>query len=69
MTLLRLRDRYVYALEIQSRLEPRRIGMKVNDRVEDFSSVDQDGNAVRLSEMLKSGPLVLFFYPKAMTAG
>jgi peroxiredoxin Q/BCP len=43
--------------------------MKVNDRVEDFSSVDQDGNAVRLSEMLKSGPLVLFFYPKAMTTG
>jgi peroxiredoxin Q/BCP len=43
--------------------------MKVNDRVEDFSSVDQDGNAVRLSEMLKSGPVVLFFYPKAMTAG
>ena len=43
--------------------------MKVNDRVEDFSSVDQDGKTVWLSELLASGPLVLFFYPKAMTAG
>jgi len=43
--------------------------MKTNDLVNDFSSTDQDGNSVRLSEILESGPLVLFFYPKALTAG
>ena len=55
--------------EYQSGQEPRGGAMKVNDRVEDFSSVDQDGKTVWLSELLASGPLVLFFYPKAMTAG
>lgn len=43
--------------------------MKTNDLVEDFSSTDQDGNSVRLSGILEGGPLVLFFYPKAMTPG
>ena len=43
--------------------------MKVNDLVEDFAASDQDGNTLRLSEILANGPMVLFFYPKAMTAG
>jgi peroxiredoxin Q/BCP len=43
--------------------------MKSKDRVEDFVSTDQNGNTVRLSELLRAGPLVLFFYPKAMTPG
>jgi peroxiredoxin len=47
----------------------RRIPMKINDRIDDFASIDQNGREVRLSELLTEGPLVLFFYPKAMTPG
>ena len=43
--------------------------MNTNDLVTDFSATDQIGNVVRLSELLVNGPLVLFFYPKAMTPG
>lgn len=39
------------------------------DRVPDFELADQTGTTRRLSEMLESGPVVLFFYPAAMTAG
>jgi len=37
--------------------------------VEDFRAPDQEGNPRRLSELLEDGPVVLFFYPKAMTSG
>jgi peroxiredoxin Q/BCP len=43
--------------------------MKTQDLVSDFTSTDQNGKTVRLSGLLESGPLVLFFYPKAMTPG
>jgi peroxiredoxin Q/BCP len=43
--------------------------MRTHDLVDDFSSTDQDGNPIRLSGILENGPLVLFFYPKAMTPG
>ena len=43
--------------------------MQKNDLVDDFSALDQDGRMVRLSELVAEGPLVLFFYPKAMTPG
>jgi peroxiredoxin Q/BCP len=43
--------------------------MQKNDLVDDFSALDQDGRTVRLSELVAEGPLVLFFYPKAMTPG
>ncbi len=43
--------------------------MQINDRITDFASTDQNGREVRLSELLREGPLVLFFYPKAMTPG
>jgi len=43
--------------------------MKQGDRVEDFELLDQTGNARRLSEMLADGPVVLFFYPAALTYG
>jgi peroxiredoxin Q/BCP len=43
--------------------------MKRDDQVRDFTATDQSGRAVRLSELLEGGPLVLFFYPKAMTPG
>jgi peroxiredoxin Q/BCP len=35
----------------------------------DFELPDQSGTLHRLTEELKSGPVVLFFYPAAMTAG
>jgi thioredoxin-dependent peroxiredoxin len=35
----------------------------------DFELPDQDGNLVRLSDRLEDGPVVLFFYPAAMTGG
>ncbi|MCB0978069.1 MAG: peroxiredoxin [Acidimicrobiales bacterium] len=43
--------------------------MQVGDAVPDFELDDQDGNRWRLSERLVDGPVVLFFYPAAMTAG
>ena len=39
------------------------------DVVEDFELPDQDGTPRRLSELLAGGPVVLFFYPAAMTSG
>ncbi len=35
----------------------------------DFELPDQTGSLRRLSELLNSGPVVLFFYPAAMTSG
>ena len=43
--------------------------MQVGDVVPDFELPDQDGAPRRLSTLLAGGPLVLFFYPAAMTAG
>ncbi|RIK05067.1 MAG: peroxiredoxin [Acidobacteria bacterium] len=43
--------------------------MKVGEKAPDFEARDQDGNSVRLSELLSSGPVALFFYPAAMTPG
>ncbi len=42
--------------------------MKKNDLAYDFTLPDQDGNERTLSTMLKDGPVVLFFYPAAMSA-
>ena len=39
------------------------------DLVQDFTLPDQTGTDVTLSELLTAGPVVLFFYPKAMTPG
>ena len=43
--------------------------MKPGDIVSDFELPDQDGKRQKLSELLTGGPVVLFFYPAAMTAG
>jgi len=43
--------------------------MKTGDIAPDFSLPDQDGTDRKLSELLENGPVVLFFYPAAMTAG
>jgi peroxiredoxin Q/BCP len=39
------------------------------DIVEDFELLDQTGTPRRLSTLLADGPVVLFFYPAAMTSG
>ena len=43
--------------------------MRIGDQVADFEATDQHGNTVVLSDLLDVGPVVLYFYPKAMTAG
>jgi peroxiredoxin Q/BCP len=43
--------------------------MRKGDLVPDFELPDQDGVSRRLSDLLTDGPVVLFFYPAAMTAG
>jgi peroxiredoxin Q/BCP len=43
--------------------------MKAGDAVEDFELPDQTGTPRKLSEFLADGPVVLFFYPAAMTPG
>jgi peroxiredoxin Q/BCP len=43
--------------------------MERGDAVGDFELPDESGTPRRLSEFLASGPVVLFFYPKAMSAG
>jgi len=43
--------------------------VKPGDLVPDFELPDQDGKPVRLSDLLVQGPVVLFFYPAAMTPG
>src|SRR5262245_17812310 len=43
--------------------------VRKGDVVDDFELLDETGAARRLSEFLASGPVVLFFYPAAMTPG
>lgn len=44
-------------------------GVQNGDVVEDFELPDESGQPRRLSELLTQGPVVLFFYPAAMTYG
>ena len=43
--------------------------IKEGTRAPDFELPDQDGIPIRLSDQLAHGPVVLFFYPGAMTGG
>ena len=43
--------------------------LKPGDQAPDFEALTTDGAPVRLSDYLEQGPVVLFFYPKAMTPG
>ncbi|MFB7501339.1 peroxiredoxin [Streptomyces sp. NPDC056161] len=43
--------------------------VRVGDTIEDFALPDETGTVRRLSELLADGPVVLFFYPAALTAG
>ena len=42
---------------------------EVGDTVEDFALPDETGTPRKLSELLAEGPVVLFFYPAALTPG
>jgi peroxiredoxin Q/BCP len=43
--------------------------MDIGDKAPDFTLQADDGRSLTLSEELAKGPVVLFFYPKAMTSG
>ena len=43
--------------------------VNAGDTVEDFELPDQTGTPRKLSDLLVDGPVVLFFYPAAMTPG
>ncbi|MER6473414.1 peroxiredoxin [Streptomyces collinus] len=43
--------------------------VEVGHRVEDFALPDETGTTRRLTELLAEGPVVLFFYPAALTPG
>jgi thioredoxin-dependent peroxiredoxin len=43
--------------------------MDRGDKAPDFELADETGTMRRLSDLLKGGPVVLFFYPAAMTYG
>ncbi|GIG66979.1 peroxiredoxin [Phytomonospora endophytica] len=45
------------------------MSVQTGDLVDDFSLPDETGTPRRLSELLADGPVVLFFYPAAMTRG
>ena len=42
--------------------------LKAGDKVPEFSTVDQNGNAINLS-LLKGKKTIIFFYPRANTPG
>ena len=43
--------------------------VRVGNKVPDFEGIDQHGNTVTMRDLLDVGPVVVYFYPKAMTAG
>jgi peroxiredoxin Q/BCP len=43
--------------------------LKRGDTVDEFEGIDDKGETLRLSSLLEKGPVVLFFYPAAMTYG
>lgn len=43
--------------------------LTVGDKVEDFALPDETGTTRGLTELLAEGPVVLFFYPAALTPG
>lgn len=42
--------------------------LKVGDKAPEFTSIDQDGNQIKLSDFL-GNKVILYFYPKADTPG
>jgi peroxiredoxin Q/BCP len=46
-----------------------RPAMNIGDRAPDFELEDETGTARKLADFLAKGPVVLYFYPAAMTKG
>lgn len=42
---------------------------KPGDLAPEFTAVDTEGKSYTLSEMLKHGPVIVAFFPKAFTSG
>ena len=42
---------------------------KAGDVAPDFTAKDTEGKSYTLSEMVKKGPVILAFFPKAFTPG
>ncbi len=42
---------------------------KPGDLAPEFTAVDTEGKSHTLSEMLKHGPVIVAFFPKAFTSG
>ncbi len=45
------------------------VPIKVGDRAPDFTLQDTAGDHVTLSALLRDGPVILYFFPKAFTPG
>lgn len=45
------------------------MALEAGQQAPEFEAVDQHGTTHTLSGLLQDGPVVLFFYPKAMTTG
>lgn len=43
--------------------------LAVGDKAPDFTLTDTEGQEVTLSAMLRRGPAILYFFPKAFTSG
>ncbi|WP_340374049.1 peroxiredoxin [Streptomyces sp. SS7] len=43
--------------------------LEIGDKVEDFSLPDETGTVRSLTDLLAEGPVVLFFYPAALSPG
>ncbi|WP_018657884.1 peroxiredoxin [Actinomadura flavalba] len=43
--------------------------MRIGDQIDDFELPDETGTSRSLTGLLEAGPVVLFFYPAAMTPG
>ncbi|MBL1108469.1 peroxiredoxin [Streptomyces sp. 5-8] len=43
--------------------------MAPGDKIEDFALADETGTTRRLTDLLADGPVVLFFYPAALSPG
>lgn len=55
----------VSAVVLQSAPGP----LQVGSTAPDFTAVDTEGKSYRLSELVKKGPVVVAFFPKAFTPG
>src|SRR5688572_26536977 len=45
------------------------MNLSIGDRAPDFTLPTQNGTTVTLSELLKKGPVVVYFYPRDETPG